>query len=87
MTRVSVSEVRKELSRTLNRASRKGRRIMVQRRGKDLVAIIPAEDLRLFEHLLEVYEDRLDLEAAKAAEDESDERIPYGKVRRDLGLE
>lgn len=28
-----------------------------------------------------------DLDASRAALDESDERIPYGRVRRELGLE
>ena len=35
---------------------------------------------------LEALEDQRDIEAADAALAESDERIPYEKVRRELGL-
>ena len=36
--------------------------------------------------MLEALEDRLDVEAARKALAESDERIPYEKVRKELGL-
>lgn len=48
-----------------------------------MVAIIPIEDLEL----LEAIEDRLDVEAAKAALAESDERVSYHDLRREHGLE
>ncbi len=49
----------------------------------DLGALVSMEDLGL----LRALEDREDLEAAREALAESDERIPYEKVRRELGLE
>lgn len=48
-----------------------------------MVAIIPVEELELLEQL----EDRMDVEAAKAALAESDERVSYQDLRRELGLE
>jgi hypothetical protein len=45
------------------------------------VAIIPIEDLKLLEEL----EDNIDLHAAREALKDG-ERIPYEKVRRELGL-
>ena len=43
-------------------------------------------DLRLLELLIEEAEDRLDVEAARKALTESDERIPYEEFRRQQGL-
>lgn len=87
MMRLNVVELRQSLADTLNRAEYQGERIVIHRRGKDAAAIIPIDDLKLFERLIEDAEDRLDAEAARAALAESDERIPYAKVRRELGLD
>ena len=84
--RLNVVELRKSLADILNRAEYRGERVVIHRRGKDAAAIIPIEDLRLLERLIEEAEDRLDVEAARVALAESDERIPYTEVRRNLGL-
>jgi PHD/YefM family antitoxin component YafN of YafNO toxin-antitoxin module len=57
-------------------------RLILTRRGKKLAAIIPVEDLELLEEL----EDQLDVAAARAALAESEERLSYEDLRRDLGL-
>jgi prevent-host-death family protein len=82
MTRLATSKAREMFSDILNRVAYAGERIVLQRRGKDLAAIIPLGDLNYLEEL----EDRLDVEAARTALDESKERIPYDKVRKELGL-
>jgi prevent-host-death family protein len=87
MIRLSVVELRQCLAEILNRAEYQGERVLIHRRGKDAAAIIPIEDLRLLERLIEDIEDRLDIEAARAALAESGDRIPYAEVRRKLGLE
>ena len=87
MMRLNVVELRQSLADILNRAEYQGERIVIHRRGKDAAAIIPIEDLKLLERLIEDAEDRLDAEAARAALAESDERIPYTEVRRRLGLD
>jgi len=84
--RLNVVELRKSLADILNRAEYRGERVIIHRRGKDAAAIIPIEDLRLLERLIEDAEDRLDVEAARAALAESDERISYSEARRSLGL-
>jgi prevent-host-death family protein len=86
MRRLNVVELKNSLGEVLNRAEYQGERIIVHRRGKDSAAIISIEDLRLFERLLENAEDRLDIEAARVALAESDERIPYEAFRRRQGL-
>ena len=87
MMRLNVVELRQSLSEILNRAEYQGERIIIHRRGKDAAALISIEDLGLLERLIEEAEDRIDLEAARAALSETEDRIPYSDVRRRLGLE
>jgi prevent-host-death family protein len=82
MTRLRASKARAQFSDTINRVAYRGERIVLHRRGKDLVAVVPLSDLAALEKL----EDQLDLEAAKKALAEAGERIPYEQVRRELGL-
>jgi prevent-host-death family protein len=82
MTSLSVSKARIQFAEIVNQAAYQGRRIALKRRGRTLAAIVSAEDLAL----LEAMEDRLDVEAAKKALAESRQRIPYEKVRKELGL-
>ncbi|MCX5674462.1 MAG: type II toxin-antitoxin system Phd/YefM family antitoxin [Planctomycetota bacterium] len=82
MTSLSVSKARGQFAELINQAAYRGRRVALKRRGKTVAAIVPAEDLAA----LEALEDRLDIEAAKKALAESNERIPYEKVRKELGL-
>jgi len=86
MKRLNISDVRGNLAETINHVSYGRERVVVERRGKDLVAIIPIEDLKLLDMLIEEEEDRIDLKEARKALAESDERIPYEKTRYELGL-
>lgn len=78
---IAASKVRDDFAETLNTVAYGGERIMLERHGKPVAAIISIEDLTFLEEM----EDRLDVEAAVAALAESDERIPYGQARRKLG--
>ena len=82
MTTLSVSQARLQFAELVNQAAYQGKRVSLKRRGKTVAAIVSAEDLKA----LEALEDRLDIEAAKKALAESDERIPYRKVRKEPGL-
>lgn len=84
MTKVSTAEARNEFSEILNRASFGKERIVLTRRGKDLAAVVPMEDLELLERL----EDRIDLEDARAALAEVRESgaVTWEKLKSDLGL-
>ncbi len=86
MKRLSVVDLKNSLADALNRSEYQGERIIIHRRGKDAAALIPIEDLRLLEKLIEEAEDRLDLEAARAALTESNDHLPYREVRSHLGL-
>ena len=82
MTRLTASKARQHFADTINRVVYRGERIILYRRGKDLAAVVPISDLAVLEKL----EDQLDIEAAKRALAESDERVPYDRVRKELGL-
>jgi len=81
---IDASVARDSLSDTLNRVSYSKERIVIRRHGKDLAALVPIEDLMF----LEALEDRLDLEEARTALAEVEEKgtIPWEKVKQDLGI-
>lgn len=74
MTRLNVSKAREEFPEIVNRAAYGNERTIVSRRGKDLAAVIPIEDLRLLERLAREETDRTDLEDARTALKEAEEK-------------
>lgn len=88
MTRLNVSKAQKEFAEVVNRAAYGKELTIVSRRGKDLAAAIPIDDLRLLERLAREEMDRLDLEDARAALKEAEEKgkIPLREVMRGLGV-
>lgn len=81
MTRIPATAVRDTFSDTLNRVAFKGERLVLERHGKAIAALVSVEDLELLEDL----EDRLDVEAVRAAREEPG-TVPYEEVRRKAGL-
>ena len=77
MTRLNVSKAREEFPEVLNRAAYGKERTIVSRRGKDLAAVIPMDDLRLLERLAREEMDRIDLEDARAALKRPTRRGPF----------
>ena len=86
MTRLNVSKAREEFPEVVNRAAYGKERTIVSRRGKDLAAVIPMDDLRLLERLAREEMNRIDLEAPGAALAEPGENIPLEQVKAELGL-
>lgn len=84
MVRISSAEVRVNLSEVLNRAAYGKERIVLTRRGKELAAIVPIDDLELLEDI----ENQIDIEEIrKAWEEQGDEPLEsLEKVKKDLGL-
>jgi len=82
MTRIPASEARVEFASVMNKVAFGGERIVLHRHGKDVAAIVPVEDLRLLEDL----ENRMDLEAARAALKEKGPRVDWNRLRDELGL-
>lgn len=84
---ITSSEAREEFAEVINRVAYGGERIVIRRREKELAAVIPMEDLRLLERLIEQEEDRLDAEAArKALADPDDEVVPWEEAKKEIGL-
>jgi prevent-host-death family protein len=81
-TTVSTSKARIDFAEMINQVAYRGERIVLDRHGKPIAAIIPIDDLTFLEEI----EKRMDVDAAKHALAESDERIPYEKIRQELGL-
>ena len=81
---VSTREARENFSDVINRAAYGKERVILTRRGKPLVAVVPMADVEL----LETLEDKLDLEDALAALREAKEKgtIPLEELKRELGL-
>jgi prevent-host-death family protein len=81
MVRLKASEARQDFADTLNRVAYRGERVVLQKHGKDVAAIVPIEDLKFLDEL----ESRLDIEAARKALKQPG-TVPWQKVKRDLGL-
>ncbi len=60
MTQLRASKARENFSDTINRVAYRGERIVLERSGKRVVALVPVADLELLEELE-------DLRAARAA--------------------
>jgi prevent-host-death family protein len=79
---LNVSKAREQFPEVVNRAAYGKERTIVSRRGKDMAAVIPMDDLRLLERLAREEMDRLDLKNARAALKEAKKK---GTIRlRDL---
>ena len=87
MTRLNVSKAREEFPEIINRAAYGKERTIVSRRGKDLAAVISIDDLRLLERLAQKEMDRQDIEDARAALKEAEEKgtISLREAMRKLG--
>jgi prevent-host-death family protein len=81
---VSTVKAREQLSTVINRAAFGKERVILTRRGKEIVAVVPIEDLRFLEEL----ENRIDLDEARAALTEAKRKgtVSWNKIKVDLGL-
>jgi antitoxin Phd len=84
MIKLPASQVRKDFAEALNKVAYQHERIVLHRRGKDVAALVPMEDLELLEKI----EDQLDIEAADKAlaDPQNKTRIPWEQVKAKLGL-
>ncbi len=81
---MSIDELRGQLDAVIDRVVRDWERVVLTRCGEQLVAIIPAEELRWIEE----FEDRRDAELAAEAIEEAKGQptIPWEKIKEELGL-
>ena len=83
---LAIAKIRSNLADALNRVVYGGERVILERRGKPIAAIISLEDLAL----LEAVEDEQDVAAAKRALAEmrrkGEKPVAWDEVKRQLGL-
>lgn len=86
MTRMTTSQARDTFAATLSRVAKQKKRIVLHRRGQDVAALVPVEDLALLDEL----EDRLDVENFRAAKEEWEregrQTTPLDEIVKELGL-
>jgi prevent-host-death family protein len=79
---VGVAEIRNNMADALNRVAYQGERIILERRGKGVAALVSMDDLVLLEQL----EDAQDIKAARKALKEGGKPIPLEDIERRLGM-
>jgi prevent-host-death family protein len=81
---VTTAEAREKLADLINRAAYAKERLVLTRRGKEVAAMVPIEDLELLEEL----EDLIDLRDARAAlrEAKTEGTVSWEDVKRAAGL-
>jgi prevent-host-death family protein len=81
---VSTRDARENFSDVINRAAYGKERVILTRRGKAVVAVVPMDDIET----LEALEDRIDLADALASLKEAEEKgtISLEDLKRELGL-
>ncbi len=82
MTTIPISEAREHLADLGNRVALRGERVVVERRGKNIFALVSMEDVELLERL----EDETDIRLAREAMKEKGPNVSWEKVKKDLGL-
>jgi prevent-host-death family protein len=84
MGQVNTVNARAQFSEIINRAAFGKERVTLTRRGKEIVAVVPIEDVQL----LEALEDKIDLEEARAALAEAKKKgtVPWEKIKKELGI-
>ncbi len=82
MTRVTTAEARKKLAEIVNRVAYGKEPVVLTRRGEEIAALISMEELEL----LQLIEDRMDIEDAKKALAEPGKNISAEKAWKELGL-
>ena len=84
MDDINATDARENLAEVLNRVAYAKDRVRITRRGKQIAAVVPIEDLELIERL----EDEIDIREAQKALTEANRKgaIPWAVVKEELGL-
>ena len=81
MSNMNIVKMSANLAEIVERVVTDGERIVLERRGKRVAALVPVEDLQVLEDL----EDEVDVRAAKKAVKEKG-AIPLEKIKQRLGM-
>ena len=78
--KLSIANARNNLADALNRAAYGGERVVLERRGKPVAALVSMEDLELLEQL----EDKADLRSVRKARKVGGKPVSLERVKRRL---
>lgn len=82
MIRLPATKAREQFADIINRVSYRGERVVLERRGKGVAAIVTVGDLEL----LEALENWLDIETARAGPAGKRPNIDWSRLKSELGL-
>lgn len=82
MATVPFSEAREHFTDLVNEVAYGGKRIVLTRKGKRLVAIVPLDDLQT----IEMMEDKIDIAAAKKADTDIKKHgtVSLARIKKEL---
>jgi hypothetical protein len=76
-----------ELKHAVESLPEYGEAVIVERDGKRVAAIIPMDDLELYQRLFSEEEDRMDLAAIEESLNEDGPNIPWEEIEAELAAE
>jgi prevent-host-death family protein len=79
---LSATAARRDFAELVNRVAYSGERIVLKRRGKDVLALVSVEDLKL----LEMIENEIDLREVRKRMADGEDLVPLEEVKAKLGL-
>jgi antitoxin Phd len=82
LSKITTADARKKLANIVNRVAFGKESIVLTRRGEELAALVPMDELRLLQKI----EDRIDIVDAKKALEEPGGNIPAEQFWKELGL-
>lgn len=82
MTKISTSQLRREVTETINRVFYANERVVVQKSNKNLAVILPYEEYNAFCR----YQDLMDLEAIRKSKESNGEYVDIQTLGKELGL-
>jgi prevent-host-death family protein len=83
---INVVKIRSNLADTINRVAYRGERVVLQRRGKGVAALVSMEDLALLEKLEEEADAKASRKALAEIKRKKLKPIPWQQVKAELGL-
>jgi prevent-host-death family protein len=76
--KMSATQARAQLAKAVNQAAFGGERIVLERHGKPIAAVVPIEDYQLLEEL----EEKADIVAVRKARKEKGPLVPWEKIKK-----
>jgi prevent-host-death family protein len=82
LRKISTADARKKLANIVNRVAFGKEAFILTRRGEALAALVSVEDLKLLQEI----EERMDVDDAWEARNDSEETVSWDKLKKELGL-